>query len=63
MFNTILYVVNCYFIALFSFLVFLKKGFLMFDGNDLVPSINLTFSDEQIKNNIEDEAFINDGIK
>lgn len=35
----------------------------MFDGNDLVPSINLTFSDEQIKNNIEDEAFINDGIK
>lgn len=62
MYATILQLINCYFIALFSFLVFLKRGFLMFEGNDLFPSMNLSFCDEQIKNNIEDEAFINDGI-
>lgn len=62
MFNTIFNLANCYFIALFSFLVFLKKDFLMIEGNETLPVLSLTHCEEQMKNNSEDENFINDRI-
>lgn len=62
MFDYIVSFANCYFIALFSFLIYIRKSFLQMPGNETLPSLDLSYTDEQAEYDAENENFVNSSL-
>lgn len=62
MFDHIVSFANCYFIALFSFLIYIRKSFLQMPGNETLPSLDLNYTDEQAQYDAENEIIVNSTI-
>ncbi|NCB46863.1 hypothetical protein EOM81_07590 [bacterium] len=62
MFDYIVSFANCYFIALFTFLIYIRKSFLQMPGNETLPSLDLNYTDEQAQYDAENEIIVNSNI-